>query len=561
MAPGAQWIACKGCPTSACPEDTLLSCGDWVLAPAGSPRNRPHIVLNPWGGASGSDWFKATVQAWRAAGIFPSMIVGNSSGACGTAGSPGDYQESMASAAHDSGRAVASFSARGPGAFGDDPFTKPNISAPGVAVCSSVPTDGWSCGYNGTGMAAAHTAGAVALVWEACPAYLGDIDGTMDLLQRTADAAPAGDCGAPPDGEGNYTYGYGYLNVQRAVEQCQAEIEHWTEVGPLCFGMFRFDGYYHPTTNKAYFLGGRTGGATTSGDIYSFDPATGACADTGDDMPVPISNYVVVPYRDPKTRTTYLCTVGGRNATGSYINDVQCYDPVSHNVGTVSRVPRAYAGWQIGGAASVNNKIYIFGGLRWTPDYAETDMTVEWDPATDTWTGKAAMSQARGYIMSAVVDGKIYAFGGDVFDPSGLLVAQSTAERFDPAVGKWSDAAVTDLPFPSGEGQAYGFGSASSTMVKGGVVLAGGGQWPYDTAEGLVYNVSSDSYDYGFPDLNVSRRLHASFYDVDRDRLWVVAGRSSDPGYGGDEPPYAPAEYVDLVARVYLPLVVRAWAP
>jgi hypothetical protein len=40
-----------------------------------------------------------------------------------------------------------------------------------------------------------------------------------------------------------------------------------------------------------------------------------------------------------------------------------------------------------------------------------------------------------------------------------------------------------------------------------------------------------------------------------------VAGRSSDPGYGGDEPPYAPAEYVDLVARVYLPLVVRAWAP
>jgi len=39
---------------------------------------------------------------------------------------------------------------------------------------------------------------------------------TFELLQNTADTAPDGSCGAPEDGEGNYTFGYGYLNVLAA---------------------------------------------------------------------------------------------------------------------------------------------------------------------------------------------------------------------------------------------------------------------------------------------------------------------------------------------------------
>jgi hypothetical protein len=42
---------------------------------------------------------------------------------------------------------------------------------------------------------------------------------TFELLQDTADVAPDGNCGAPADGEGNYTYGYGYLNVLAAGNQ------------------------------------------------------------------------------------------------------------------------------------------------------------------------------------------------------------------------------------------------------------------------------------------------------------------------------------------------------
>jgi len=219
MAPDATWIACKGCSTTSCADSTLTACANWILSPGGSTANRPNIVNNSWGGGGGDSWYLSYVTAWRAAGIFPAFSAGNSGSSCSTIGSPGDYQESLASAAHDSSRIIASFSSRGPSAFGHDPYTKPNISAPGVSVCSSIPTSSWSCSYSGTSMASPHTAGAVALIWQACPSLNGNIDGTFQLLQNTSDSPPAGNCGEPGDG-GNYTYGYGYLNALAAVNSC-----------------------------------------------------------------------------------------------------------------------------------------------------------------------------------------------------------------------------------------------------------------------------------------------------------------------------------------------------
>src|SRR5665647_2127645 len=65
-------------------------------------------------------------------------------------------------------------------------------------------------------MASPHLAGAVALLYSCNPGLIGDIDGMFQLLQNTTDAAPAGDCGAPPGQPGNFTFGYGYLDVLQA---------------------------------------------------------------------------------------------------------------------------------------------------------------------------------------------------------------------------------------------------------------------------------------------------------------------------------------------------------
>jgi uncharacterized repeat protein (TIGR01451 family) len=258
MAPDATWIACKGCETNSCSSFALMSCADWILAPGGDPDNRPNVVNNSWGGGTGNPWYQTYVNSWRSAGIFPAFSAGNTGPNCSTITDPADYQASFASAAHGSNRTIASFSGRGPSAFGHDPYTKPNISAPGVSICSTVPTNGWSCGYNGTSMASPHTAGAVAQLWSCAPALIGQIDATFQALQGSADTPPAGNCGAPPDGQGNYTYGYGYLDVLELATQNCASAEPNIGVTPTSLNTTLY-----PDTNfEAYLTIENSGNAT-----------------------------------------------------------------------------------------------------------------------------------------------------------------------------------------------------------------------------------------------------------------------------------------------------------
>ncbi|GGS39296.1 carboxypeptidase regulatory-like domain-containing protein [Actinokineospora fastidiosa] len=222
VAPGARWIAAKGCESNGCSEAALLASGQWMLAPtdlAGQnprPDLRPHIVNNSWGASNGSavdPWYRATVQAWRAAGIFPSFSNGNSGPSCNTSGSPGDNVESYASGAFDINGAIASFSSRGPGENGD---IKPNLAAPGVNVRSALP--GGAYGANsGTSMAAPHTSATVALMWSAAPTLVGDIARTTELLDDTAVDVDALTCGGTVDD--NHVFGEGKLDAHAAVDR------------------------------------------------------------------------------------------------------------------------------------------------------------------------------------------------------------------------------------------------------------------------------------------------------------------------------------------------------
>jgi subtilisin family serine protease len=626
MAPNAQWIACKGCATDSCEDAHLLSCADWVLAPGGNPNNRPHVLNNSWGGPGCDAWYRPKVDAWRAAGIFPAFSAGNAGElGCGSVGTPGDYQVSFATAAHDPVRAIAYFSSRGPSCFGHEPYTKPNISAPGVAVCSTVPHNDWDCFYSGTSMASPHTAGAVALLWSCNPGLIGQIDATFQTLQNTADPPPGGDCGAPPDAEGNYTFGYGYLNALAAGQQACAQptlgilrgrvFDHetsdpvvgatvlasgatgaqattdpngWYEMNlqegaydvtasktgyfsetktvsvwaqtttrqdfhlyyrgewtlgpdlPDCFGLTRFDAEFFPGTGKVYVLGGRYNDLTT-GNIFGFDPVTGVCADTGEDMPVPISNYTANLINDGSG--DLLCTFGGRPDGGGTTTEVQCYDPNTNTATVVNHLPAGYGTYLPGAQVVVDNVVYVFGGFDPVASPWMTAVTYAYDPVTNSFAQLGNLSLARSYLMAAAVDGKVFAFGGDTFDGSNLI-ATTRAEVLDPGVGTWDDAAVADLPAASGEGQAFGFDSGLG--LPGHVVLAGGGQWPGETAEALVYDVASNSYDTTFPDLIHMRRNHAGVFvplcsPDPRDGLpgmWVFGGRQEN-----DTSPYQRAEY------------------
>ena len=220
VAPGARWIAAKGCESNNCSDAALLASGEWILAPTdlsgANPRPdlRPNIVNNSWGGGGGDMWYASIVDAWIASGIFPAFSNGNSGPGCDTAGSPGDYGQSYASGAFDINGTVASFSSRGPG-IGTE--LKPNVAAPGVAIRSSVDGGDYAA-FNGTSMASPHTAGTVALMWSAAPSLVGDIAATRELIDNTAvDTATTEPCGGSVDD--NNTFGEGKLDARAAVSQ------------------------------------------------------------------------------------------------------------------------------------------------------------------------------------------------------------------------------------------------------------------------------------------------------------------------------------------------------
>ena len=222
VAPGARWIATKGCASNSCSTTALLSSGQWVLAPTDlngqnpRPDLRPHIVNNSWNSNSTADLFYlGTVQSWRSAGIFPVFSIGNSGPACNLAEAPGTYAESFGVGAIDIMDVIAPFSGRGP-ANGFGGIVKPNVSAPGVSVRSSFPTDGYAS-ISGTSMAAPHVTGVVALLWSATPELIGDIAATEALLQNTAQFRSSTQCGSA--GPPNNVYGWGIVDAFAAVQE------------------------------------------------------------------------------------------------------------------------------------------------------------------------------------------------------------------------------------------------------------------------------------------------------------------------------------------------------
>jgi subtilisin family serine protease len=219
VAPGAKWIACKGCSTSTqCTGSMLMACAQWVMDPLGdgSGAQEPDIVNNSWSGASGDNWFLSFVTSWRAVGIFPAFSAGNGGPACSTVGSPADYPNSVAAGATDANDRVASFSARGPSVFG---VVKPDLTAPGVSIRSSTAITTGSYGVlSGTSMASPHVAGTVALLWAANPSLKGNIEGTEQVLGHSAmPLASSEPCGGTAYQVPGNVYGSGRVDALAAT--------------------------------------------------------------------------------------------------------------------------------------------------------------------------------------------------------------------------------------------------------------------------------------------------------------------------------------------------------
>jgi len=332
------------------------------------------------------------------------------------------------------------------------------------------------------------------------------------------------------------------------------------QFGPTApFSYVRLGGEYFPRTGRAYFLGGRVGTSTTSGRVWSFRPDSGTFRDEGVDMNEPVSNYSVTLLSDPTGYDTLgLYIVGGRLANGTFTADLQVYYPIPNQVDIIYSDP--FIGRWNGipyfpsqGTAVVNNKLYVFGGFENTVAPYNTDSTYVYDPALPAGTRwsvipTAILSQRRGYISNAVVDGKIYAIGGSYSSSGANLINTRNVERFDPANPGAGWVRLADLPDTSSESHAFGFDTGSPYGLGGHVILTPQGGWPTPNPTCYNYDVVANTWTT-FASVNTARRSQAAFFVPGTQGsngipgMWILGGRGTV-----DTPGLTSSEYYQLTA-------------
>lgn len=233
MAPAARWMGCRNMNQGIGTPTTYSECFQWFVAPTDlngqnpDPSMAPHVINNSWScppseGCTDINVMKTVVENVRAAGILVVVSAGNSGSDCGSVSTPAAiYDASFSVGATDSFDNIAGFSSRGPVTVDGSQRLKPDISAPGVGVRSSIPGGGYSS-FSGTSMAGPHVAGMAALVTSAAPCWAGNPE---QLEQHLRDAAlgrtTAQSCGGVPGSQvPNNTYGYGALRSMLPGEVC-----------------------------------------------------------------------------------------------------------------------------------------------------------------------------------------------------------------------------------------------------------------------------------------------------------------------------------------------------
>jgi len=93
------------------------------------PTKIPDVVSNSWGSNIGNDdWYNATIEAWKAAGILHAFAIGNSGPACRSGGSPGDQPTTFSVGSTDKNDKLSIFSSKGPAGVYPSTYTKPEVS-------------------------------------------------------------------------------------------------------------------------------------------------------------------------------------------------------------------------------------------------------------------------------------------------------------------------------------------------------------------------------------------------------------------------------------------------
>jgi uncharacterized repeat protein (TIGR01451 family) len=288
MAPQAKWIGCRNMNQGNGTPATYSECFQWFVAPTNlaglnpDPAKAPHVINNSWGcppseGCTDPLVLQTVVENTRAAGIVVVVSAGNSGSSCSSVSDPpAIYEASFSVGATDSSDGIASFSSRGPVTVDGSGRLKPDVSAPGVGVRSSVPGGGYAS-FSGTSMAGPHVTGHVALLLSARPQWKGQVGLVEDRIALSAvPRTSAQTCGGVPGTEvPNNTFGWGRIDVLASVSMVDLGIQILDTPDPVAVGESLTYSVYATNTGVVTATGVQA--AVTLSPLVSFVSASPGC--------------------------------------------------------------------------------------------------------------------------------------------------------------------------------------------------------------------------------------------------------------------------------------------
>ncbi len=203
--------------------------------------------------------------------------------------------------------------------------------------------------------------------------------------------------------------------------------------------------------SKYYVVGGVdqvvSGTFGVQNTTYVYDPAAEAWTQLAD-LPQALGGVMAA------TVNGKLYAFGGFDSRGYNHGNVDTtyeYTPATNT--WLTRTAMISGTRSLAGAASLNGKIYLAGGITDGDPYTATlGSMIIYDPTSDTWQPGASIGKNRSLAMTVAPDNAIYAFGGE--GGEGALNS-----RYDPVLNQWDRLSTYYAdPYRSGVGAAYSRG-------------------------------------------------------------------------------------------------------
>lgn len=228
--------------------------------------------------------------------------------------------------------------------------------------------------------------------------------------------------------------GYADGNVAQPLnEEYDPVSDMWRERAPLPRGgnhiaAVGFEG-------KLYAIGGETAqNATAYADVFVYDPATDKWSSVAP-LPQALGSMAVAAVDG------VIHAVGGAVGTNAdnrhTVNVHYIYDPHTNKWTDSTPLPSPREHLNL---IALNDKLYAIGGR--IDNFAQNTQTVfclDLQDKNGTWLNLPLMPIPRSGTQAAVLDGKIFVFGGEKF--GGVF---NNTQMFDPVTERWSE--LTPMP-------------------------------------------------------------------------------------------------------------------